>query len=76
MLDAGLIDEICLTTVPRMVGGVAVAPFGGAVTPSLELQQLLVDDAGVSYARLLCVPRGASSAASQSRIAPSQRSGS
>ncbi|GAA2085631.1 pyrimidine reductase family protein [Pseudolysinimonas kribbensis] len=76
LLDAGLIDEICLTTVPRMVGGVAVAPFGGAVTPSLELQQLLVDDAGVSYARLLCVPRGASSAASQSRIAPSQRSGS
>jgi riboflavin biosynthesis pyrimidine reductase len=66
LLSAGLVDELCLTTVPRVVGGTPLAPFGGASAPDLELQQLLVDDAGVVYSRLF----------SQSRIAPSQRSGS
>ncbi|MGN6325983.1 dihydrofolate reductase family protein [Pseudolysinimonas sp.] len=74
LLDAGLVDEICLTTVPRLVGGTPLPPFGGARTPRLELQHLLVDNAGVSYARYV-VRSEDGSAASQSRIAPSQRSG-
>jgi riboflavin biosynthesis pyrimidine reductase len=66
LLDAGLVDELCLTTVPVTVDGEPLRPFGGAVVPALELQQVLVDDAGVTYARFF----------SQARIAPSQRSGS
>jgi riboflavin biosynthesis pyrimidine reductase len=52
LLAAGLVDEVCLTTVPRIVGGTPLPPFGGAAVPELQLRQLLVDDAGVSYARL------------------------
>jgi riboflavin biosynthesis pyrimidine reductase len=66
LLDAGLVDEICLTTVPRVVGGAPLPPFGGASAGPLELRQLLVDDAGATYARFF----------NQARIAPSQRSGS
>ena len=66
LLDAGLVDEICLTTVPRLVGGPSAPPFGAAPARDLELRQLLVDEAGATYARFF----------SHSRIAPSQRSGS
>jgi len=66
LLDAGLVDEVCLTTVPRIVGGRALPPFGTAAARDLELRQLLVDDAGGTYARFF----------SQSRIEPSQSSGS
>jgi riboflavin biosynthesis pyrimidine reductase len=51
LLEHGLVDEICLTTVPRVVGGRALVPFGGATAPPLRLRHLLVDDAGVTYAR-------------------------
>jgi len=51
LLAAGLVDEVCLTTVPRIVGGTPLPPFGGVAAPPLELQQLLVDAAGATYAR-------------------------
>jgi riboflavin biosynthesis pyrimidine reductase len=66
LLAAGLVDEICLTTVPVLVGGTALPPFGGAVADGFALHRLLVDDAGATYARFF----------NQSRIADSQRSGS
>lgn len=66
LLDAGLVDEICLTTSPVIVGGAPLPVFGGAGADGFVLRQLLVDGVGASYARLV----------SQSRIAPSQRSGS
>lgn len=66
LLAAGLVDELCLTTVPRILGGIPLRPFGDAPARDFALHQLLVDDAGATYARFF----------SQSRIAPSQRSGS
>ena len=51
LLEAGLVDEICITTVPKVLGGTPLPPFGGARTPLLELRHLLVDDAGATYAR-------------------------
>jgi riboflavin biosynthesis pyrimidine reductase len=66
LLEAGRVDEVCVTTVPVVVGGAPLPPFGRATAPGLTLTQLLVDDVGVGYARF----------ASQSRIAASQRSGS
>ncbi len=53
LLEADLVDEICLTTVPRVVGGDPLPPFGGASASGFALRRLLVDDAGVSYARLV-----------------------
>lgn len=52
LLAAGLVDELCLTTVPRLVGRPSVL-FGGAVPGprELELTQLLADDGGTLYAR-------------------------
>lgn len=52
LLAAGLVDELCLTTVPRILGRPQVL-FGGA-SPGprdLELVQLLADDGGSLYAR-------------------------
>jgi riboflavin biosynthesis pyrimidine reductase len=52
LLAANLVDEICLTTVPRIVGKPQVL-FGGA-SPGphdLELIQLLADEGGALYAR-------------------------
>lgn len=52
LLAANLVDEICLTTVPRIVGKPQVL-FGGA-SPGphdLELIQLLADEEGALYAR-------------------------
>ncbi|HXR43558.1 MAG TPA: dihydrofolate reductase family protein [Pseudolysinimonas sp.] len=65
LLDAGLVDEVCLSTAPLLTGTDFPA-FGGAGAAEWELTQLLVDDAGYQFARFR-VP-------SQSRIAPSQRS--
>ncbi|HWH97018.1 MAG TPA: dihydrofolate reductase family protein [Pseudolysinimonas sp.] len=52
LLAANLVDEICLTTVPRILGRQQVL-FGGA-SPGpreLELVQLLADESGALYAR-------------------------
>jgi riboflavin biosynthesis pyrimidine reductase len=52
LLAANLVDEICLTTVPRIVGRPQVL-FGGA-SPGpheLDLVQLLADESGALYAR-------------------------
>jgi len=52
LLAAGLVDELCLTTVPRLLGHPSVL-FGGARPGprDLELAQLLADDGGALYAR-------------------------
>jgi 5-amino-6-(5-phosphoribosylamino)uracil reductase len=52
LLRSRLVDEICLTTSPKLVGG--AFPVLGTKPldeQSLELRQLLVDDAGSIYAR-------------------------
>ncbi len=52
LLAANLVDEICLTTVPRLVGRPQVLFGGAAPGPhDLELIQLLADDSGALYAR-------------------------
>jgi riboflavin biosynthesis pyrimidine reductase len=52
MLDAGLVDELCLSTSPS-VGGVSLPMFGSSSIPAhrLELSQLLADDTSTLYAR-------------------------
>ncbi len=52
MLEAGLVDELCLSTSPA-VGGVSLPLLGTApIAPHrLELTQLLVDDTSTLYAR-------------------------
>ncbi len=50
LLDAGLVDEVCLSTSP-LLGGPAVQPFTLTRARQMVLCGLLVDDAGVSYAR-------------------------
>lgn len=56
LLAADLVDELCLTLMPR-VGGAALPLFGAAplsgptATRPLTLTQLLVDDAGALYGR-------------------------
>lgn len=52
LLQAGLVDEVCLTTSP-VLGGVSLPMFGSAaISPRyLELRQLLVDEASSLYAR-------------------------
>jgi riboflavin biosynthesis pyrimidine reductase len=66
LLAAGLVDELCLTTAPTIVGGPPLPAFGTAPPAGFALRRLLVDDAGFRYVRFF----------SQSRIADSQRSGS
>lgn len=57
LLAAGLVDELCLTTVPRLLGTASVL-FGGASggAADLELAHLLADDGGALYARWRLVP--------------------
>jgi riboflavin biosynthesis pyrimidine reductase len=52
LLDAGLVDELCLSTSP-VLGGVSLPLFGGAPISSrrLSLGQLLVDESSTVYAR-------------------------
>jgi riboflavin biosynthesis pyrimidine reductase len=52
LLAADLVDEICLTTVPRILGRPQLL-FGGAEPGprDLELVQLLADESGALYAR-------------------------
>jgi Pyrimidine reductase, riboflavin biosynthesis len=52
LLAANLVDELCLTTVPRILGRPDVLFGGAAPGPrDLDLVQLLVDDDGALYAR-------------------------
>ncbi|MHC5796119.1 dihydrofolate reductase family protein [Lacisediminihabitans sp. FW035] len=52
MLDAGIVDELCLSTSPT-VGGVSLPMFGTSPISAhrLELAQLLADDSSTLYAR-------------------------
>ena len=52
MLDAGLVDELCLSTSPS-VGGVSLPMFGSTPISAhhLGLTQLLADDTSTLYAR-------------------------
>ncbi len=52
LLDAGLVDEICLSTSPVLLGG-GFPVFGAMPRPALpvDLTALLADDAGGLYAR-------------------------
>jgi len=52
MLDAGLVDELCLSTSP-IVGGASLPMFGSSPIAArrLELAQLLADDTSTLYAR-------------------------
>ena len=50
LLNAGLIDEICLTVVPRIVGS-GIPIFDGVRTTAMTPLQLLVEDDGVQYGR-------------------------
>lgn len=55
MLDAGLVDEICLATSPKLTG--TAAPALGAPSPrELRLEQLLADETGGLYARWIIGP--------------------
>jgi riboflavin biosynthesis pyrimidine reductase len=50
LLDAGLVDELCLTTTPVLVAG-QPSLLSVERHASLELRQLLIDDLGVTFAR-------------------------
>ncbi|MFN4000798.1 dihydrofolate reductase family protein [Microcella sp.] len=52
LLEAGLVDELCLTVMPRL-GGAALPLLGAAMPPlnPMGLRQLLVDDAGAQFGR-------------------------
>ncbi len=50
LVAEGLVDELCLSTSP-LIGGPPASPLPGAGRADAALAQLLVDDAGVSYAR-------------------------
>jgi riboflavin biosynthesis pyrimidine reductase len=54
LVDADLVDELCLATSPRLGGGdLRLLGNRGADGKPLELRQLIVDDAGGLYARWL-----------------------
>jgi riboflavin biosynthesis pyrimidine reductase len=53
MIDDGLLDELCLTIAPLLVGGMArrVAAGAGEVHTPMRRSHLLTDDGGYLYAR-------------------------
>ncbi|MGV3712412.1 dihydrofolate reductase family protein [Pseudolysinimonas sp.] len=52
LLAANLVDELCLTTVPRILGRPQILFGGAAPGPrDLELTQLLADETGTLFAR-------------------------
>ncbi len=65
LLEAGVVDEVCLTTRPRLNGS-ALPVFGTqpATEREVELAQLLLDDDGSLFARWLVIPPEASRATS------------
>lgn len=56
LLDAGLVDEICLSISPRLTGG-ELPVLAGARARELRLAGLLADDSGGLYARWLTEDR-------------------
>ncbi len=58
LLEAGLVDELCLTTAPRITGG-TVQPFGSGLLDAqeTELLHLLVDGDSALYARWRMINR-------------------
>lgn len=56
LLNAGAVDELCLSTGPVVTGSV-LPVLGGADEHPLTLSQLLVDDASGIYARWRCPAR-------------------
>lgn len=65
LVNAGLVDELCLTTSPRLNGG-ALPLLGPDATPEVPtaLHQLLADADGTLFARWLLSDASGSSAAS------------
>ena len=63
LLDAGLVDELCLSTGP-VVSGTQLPLFGQARIRErrLDLRQLMVDDASTIYARWTVMPQAESPA--------------
>lgn len=51
LLDADLVDEVCLTTAPMLAGSTSPVFAGGGAGTRVELTQLLADDLGALYAR-------------------------
>ncbi len=51
LVDAGLVDELCLTTSPSLGGSAGGLLDEGTHRGGLALSHLLVDDSGVLYAR-------------------------
>lgn len=60
-IEAGLLDELCLTTAPFLVGGAAqrIATGPGQVQVAMRCAHLLTDDAGYLYARYVRQVSGA-----------------
>lgn len=63
LVTAGLVDEVCLTTSPRLTG-VTLPLFGVEAFPevAVELAQLIVDDESTLYARWRVTSGGRASA--------------
>ncbi|MFT3899971.1 MAG: pyrimidine reductase family protein [Gordonia sp. (in: high G+C Gram-positive bacteria)] len=57
-VDAGALDELCLTTAPVLLGGDAVRPVVGAreAMRSMSRAHLLADEEGYTYARWVRSP--------------------
>lgn len=61
LTERGLLDELCLTTAPCLVGGAArrIAAGSGQVQTPMRCAHLLADDAGYLYARYVRTGSGA-----------------